>query len=109
MSLKGVGGKLEIVLETVGVGAKGSELGRVGRRETSFFFRGRLNKRDVPAWEKPASGMTEAFLAHVSAFMKQIYEGDIGTESMFVRKGGDGQFDWVMSVTKWGKSLLETK
>lgn len=43
--------------------------------------------------EKPASGMTEAFLAHVSAFMKQIYEGDIGTESMFVRKGGDGQFD----------------
>lgn len=44
MSLKGVGGKLEIVLEAVGVGGKGSELGGVGSRETSFFFRGRLNK-----------------------------------------------------------------
>lgn len=41
---EGVGGKLEIVLEAVGVGGKGSEPGRVGRREMSFFFRGRLNK-----------------------------------------------------------------
>lgn len=44
MSLKGVGGKLEIVLKAVGVAGKGSELGRVGRPETSFFFHGRLNK-----------------------------------------------------------------
>lgn len=43
--------------------------------------------------EKHASGMTETFLDRVSAFMKQIYEGDIGTESMFVGKGGGGQFD----------------
>lgn len=43
--------------------------------------------------EKHAFGMTEVFLAHVSAFMKQIYEGDIGTESMFVGKGGDARFD----------------
>lgn len=51
MSLKGVGGKLEIVLEAVGVGGKGSELGRVGRRETFSFVVDSTNEMSQPEGE----------------------------------------------------------